>query len=164
MNQFREPPPTSPLIMCLGATIIAVDPETGAYRWERKLDNGANKVLVSGSRMFLCTDRSVVCCELDSGHLIGRVDLPYLIRTALLRGDRLYVAGAEGASCLTSDGFLLWEVKVAADQRLFKGKWVFTANDHNGAELWSVRGDQWVDRSAIGLVLDGQVAQPDVVG
>ena len=158
--QERQPPPSEPLIWATRNTIFAVEPETGALRW--RFDIGKLKRLFRlGSRLFVLTVDGVTCLDLDNGRMIGALHLPFVPTSGIASGNRLYVAGPDGAAALTDQGGVLW----SATQEHATGvslKQHYICTNHAGQELWRYDVVSAGRYDNPGLVYGNQVAQPDL--
>ncbi|MFN7701543.1 MAG: PQQ-binding-like beta-propeller repeat protein [Deltaproteobacteria bacterium] len=159
----------SPLVLTLRSTLVALDPETGAHRWNVRLPMQVRRVFpVEGGLLLVLAEPGVrgaiALVELSGGMVLRRIELDFdPSGAALEEGGRLFVASESGVACVTKDCQLVWSGGIRAVQRgLFGAESVLVIGGPDGKERAQIAvGDQTHSGNA-GLVLRALVSQPDL--
>ena len=156
----RQAPEDSPLIWATKQAIFAVDPESGALRWRADISE-LSRLFRLGERLFVLTTAGVSCIDIKSGKPLGAVPLEFQPTAGLATPNRLFVAGPDGAAAVTETGAILWSAKQEFEKG-FTTKKSYVCKGHDGTELWKqpVVGSSRYDNP--GLLLEEQIAQPDL--
>ncbi|MBI5538353.1 MAG: PQQ-binding-like beta-propeller repeat protein [Deltaproteobacteria bacterium] len=160
MTDYRETPVGGPLLWATKRTIFAIEPATGALRWRRDISD-LRRLFRVGSRVYVLTVSGVTCLDINSGQPIGEVALGFVPTAGIVAGDRLFVAGPDGAAALHEDGTLLWRAKREFGKGLTLQEF-FRCQGRNGADLWAEPTVAAGTFSFPGLLFEDQVAQPDL--
>lgn len=106
---YRDVSPEAPLLV-VGASVTALDRETGAIRWTHDLKGPAYKLALLDDRLFVLDSTSAVfCLDVNRGIVIGTVELGLYNPNALVwDGERIYVSGQEELVALDRSGTVLW--------------------------------------------------------
>jgi hypothetical protein len=150
---YREAPDTVPLIFTVCERILAVDPGSGARRWEHPLPGGAGRLFLVGPTVVVTVRSTNIarCFDLDSGAPRGAFDLGFRVETGLVRGDQLFLAGADAIACMTASGALSWGAWREGRDLVFRNR--------TGEELWRTSTTEL--SVSPGLLLGDLTAQPD---
>jgi outer membrane protein assembly factor BamB len=166
---YRDAPGSAPLLLLLGGLIIAVDPERGTRRWERRLDDRPTRLFLVGQTLLVTQGNDagarVSCFDVNSGEPRGSFLLGFEVTAGLTRGEHVILAGSRDAVCITAAGALAWSV---ATEVQVKNAWngdkrALVCRDASGAELWRTEPNEGHAGEA-GLLLGDLVAQPDIRG
>lgn len=166
---MRLGPASSPLVLTLRSTLIALDPDTGAHRWNVRLPMQVRRAFPLEKAILLVLAEpgvrgAIVLVELATGMVLRRVELDFDPSGAALRdGDRLVVASENGVACVTTDCQLVWSGAIASVQRgLFGADNMLVIAGADGRERAQIIvGDETSSGNA-GLVLRELVSQPDL--
>lgn len=166
---MRTGPFASPLVLTLRSTLVALDPETGAHRWNLRLPMQVRRAFPLEGALLLVlaepgTRGAIALVELASGMVIRRIELDFDPSGAALRdGDRLYVASESGVVCVTTDCQLVWSGGIRAVQRgLFGADSVLAIQGADGKERAQVVVGSETSSGNAGIVLRELVSQPDL--
>jgi hypothetical protein len=156
---YREAPTSLPLIFTVRERVVAIDPESGALRWEQPLPGGAGRLFLVGETLVVTARSTNIahCFDLDSGVPRGHFDLGFRAETGLVRGDQLFLAGADAIACITASGALAWGAWVEGRDLVFRNR--------AGEELWRMNGAKLTGVVVSpGLLLGDLSSQPDYAG
>jgi hypothetical protein len=166
---MRTGPPASPLVLTLRSTLVALDPETGAHRWNLRLPMQVRRAFPVERALLLVLAEpgvkgAIALVELASGMVLRRIELDFDPSGAALRdGDRLYVASENGVVCVTTDCQLVWAGGIRAVQRgLFGADSVLAILGPDGKERSQVVVGNETSSGNAGIVLRYLVSQPDL--
>lgn len=166
---MRLGPASSPLVLTLRSTLIALDPETGAHRWNVRLPMQVRRAFPLEKAVLLVLAEpgvrgAIVLVELASGMVLRRVELDFDPSGAALRdGDRLVVASESGVACVTTDCQLVWSGGIRAVQRgLFGADNMLVVTGADGHERAQIVVGEETSSGNAGLVLRELVSQPDL--
>lgn len=168
-------PATSPLVLALRSTLIALDAETGAHHWHVSMPMQIRRVFpLDGALLVVLAQAAdatkpagagaIVRVELASGMVLRRLELAFDPSGAALRdGDRIVVASEHGVACVTTDCQLVWSGGVRDEQRgLFGSDKALVVLGADGKERAHVVVGATTSCGNAGLVLRDLVAQPDL--
>ena len=108
---YRNQPPSTPLIVSFGSAVRAVDPFTGQIVWtnEHSATAAGGTLIVVGSRVIAAGHGQMTCMDAATGTTIWTQRIEVGGRPALLvEGDRIYVASNGEVQCVSLAGALLW--------------------------------------------------------
>jgi hypothetical protein len=166
---MRTGPATTPLVLTMRSTLVALDPESGAHRWNLRLPMQVRRAFpVEGALLLVLaepgTKGAIALVELASGMVIRRIELDFDPSGAALRdGDRLFVASESGVVCVTTDCQLVWSGGIKAVQRgLFGADSVLAIQGPDGKERAQVVVGAETNSGNAGIVLRDLVSQPDL--
>ena len=151
---------TEPLVWATQHALFALDPETGELRWRYETSK-LRRIFRLDDRLFVLTAAGVDCVDVATGHSIGRVPLGFTPTAGVHTGDRLFVAGPDGAAALTTTGEILWSAK-HEHAKGFSLKSFYACARGDGTEMWRQECTSPSRYANPGLVLGDQVAQPDI--
>jgi outer membrane protein assembly factor BamB len=104
-------------LLVVATQVTALDRDTGAILWTQRLPAAARRFVVDDQVIFVFDgDGDLHCFDLQSGRLVGRVNLG--LRTAnvlLVDGDRLYASSDSEVVTLDRRGTILWRTKIPAN-------------------------------------------------
>jgi len=109
---YRAPPVRGPLVVSFNGRIFGLDRDTGAIRWERELEPGAQAIRfqVVEDRIYTATSVHALCLDYQSGEEIWSVARRhYGTGMILVQGDRMFVATNGEVECISTDGELVWD-------------------------------------------------------
>ncbi len=159
---------STPLILSLRRTILALDPDHGGELWRHELQGPAARIFILERYLLLVLGSAgrqgrLRCLGLDTGATLGEIELGFRPVSGIAHGNRLYLASNDGAACLTSQGAMLWRalVEPVADM---SGDPQLVARNHQGVELWRVTAHLVSGADTAGIALGELLAQPDVRG
>jgi outer membrane protein assembly factor BamB len=154
--------PAQPVVSCLGGILFAVDPETGAKIWTRKLEKPVRRLVLAWRHVFVATHgpdarshSDILWFDVHTGEQRGSFDAGFEITAALARGTHLYFAGSRAAIGVSADGSLLFRISLEANKDALE----IVARDRNGGELWRMPAHAPGDGA---LLVGDAVAQPDI--
>lgn len=110
---YRTPLLDAPLLV-VATSVTAVDRGTGAQRWTHELKAPARKIAILDDRLFVLDGEAIVSCiDVQSGVLIGKVELDFPMPNALISdGETLYVSGDRELVAMDRSGAVLWKTEV----------------------------------------------------
>ncbi len=163
---YRQPT-TPPLVITLRKLIIAVDPEHGTALWQQPLAAPARRLFVVERSLFVAlgnvTAGTVLCFDLYTGQPRGSVSVGFRPSAGLVRDGRLYLAGQDGAACLSVEGIVLWRAKVELQSTgILSAESMVTFYNGAGQELWKAPVGMTSSADNVGLALGELWAQPDL--
>lgn len=153
---YRSAPTSLPLVFNVRDRVVAVDPDSGELRWQRRIPGGAGRLFLVGETLVV-TGRSTNiahCFDVEGGEPQGELDLGFCAEAGLVREDRLFLAGRDAIACITVSGALLW------------GAWIeggdLVCRNRAAEELWRLDAAKMsVLPTDPGLLLGELAAQPD---
>ncbi len=166
MQAYRETVPGAPLVSMLGEHIVALDAETGALRWNHRVERHVTRIVVAGALVFVAADEEQISTlslfDLATGALRGSMPLPFRCVGALVSGDRVYFSGGNGLLAMRSDGRVMFQIR---PQIMKKSAWDgntvdLVAHDATGGETWRLPNAPFSTRTY--LSVGGDVAQIDL--
>lgn len=167
MNAYREAPAGAPLVTLLSKQVVALHAETGALLWKQLIEQSITRVVVAAGIVFVAVDEgrdsTLLMFDLASGAPKGTLALPFRCVGALVSGDRIYFAGANGLFAVRGDGRLLFKVsRQVMEKRAWDGDIVdLVAQDPTGSELWRMPAVS-MNTLATYLSVGHDVAQIDI--
>ncbi|MBX7192823.1 MAG: PQQ-like beta-propeller repeat protein [Sandaracinaceae bacterium] len=166
---MRQSPDPTPLVLTLRSTLVALDPESGAHRWNLRLPMQVRRVFPLEKALLVVLAQAgesgaIALVELSSGMVLRRIELPFDPSGAALRdGDRLFVASEHGVVCVTTDCQLVWSGSIRAVQRgLFGADNMLVVTGPDGRERAQVQVGNESSSGNAGLALRDLVCQPDL--
>lgn len=164
---------STPLVILNRQTVLALDPLTGTERWRVPVDDLPTRLFVVGEALLVTiaapptvvhASGTVLALELATGRQLGRVPLPFRPTSGVVHDEHLFLAGNDGAACLTSRGQVLWMAGPKRSELLpgvtrIEG---VVAHDASGRELWKVEAQNKYEECRAGIAIGDQVAQPDL--
>lgn len=110
---YRTPLLEAPLVVA-ATSVTAVDRRTGAQRWTHALKAPARKLAILDDRIFVLDgDATVTCIDVQSGVVIGKVELELSVPNALVSdGETIFVSGDAEVVALDRSGTVLWKASV----------------------------------------------------
>lgn len=170
MQGYRGTPPTLPLLSLVSGRLVAIDPMTGALRWERPMERAVDRVVVAGANAFVVTraqdDGRVLVIDLASGAELGQVELGFRVMAGLATPDRVYFSGAGGLVCLTHEGGIVFRLArdVTARSAWSGDSFDLVGLDAQNREAWRIRDTTRGFAGGSFLALGPLVAQVDIEG
>lgn len=168
MQGYRQPPEAVPLLAWIGGRLVAMDPATGALRWEKQLPIPPDRILVAGKNVFLSSytnaaDSTLHFLDLATGAERGALLVGYPVTAAMAVGDLLYFSGGGGMIALTTEGVIQFRVStVVTKKSAWDGdKHDLVATNAFGSEIWRIH-DTSIGRLASLLAFGEHVAQADI--
>lgn len=159
MSEYRQAPPPTALILFTKDELFAVEPDTGALFWRANVPD-LRRLLRIGDTLFAVAGKGVSLIDAASGKALREVKLAFCPSAGLVSGERLFVAGPEGAAALTAAGDVLWSVG-RETQGVLSMRQLLACRSADGIELRREVVAIAGDRANPGLMLGEQVAQPD---
>ncbi len=161
MAEYRDMATPGPLIWSAKSDLFALDPATGELKWKTSLPGHIQRLVRLANRLYVLDVHGLTCFDIETGQRYGAIPLEFVPSAVIATGDRLFLAGPEGAAAVSVDGSVIWSAK----QEFAKG---FTISQNvictggDGQELWTekVSGSSRYDNP--GMLFADQVAQPDI--
>jgi hypothetical protein len=151
-----------PLVLSHRQLLVAIDPASGHKVWEHKLGSTARRLFRIGPRLFAAYDTFVCFLDMQTGALLGHVDVGFRISAGFVKDGHLFIAG-DGAACLRGDGSIVWQVVTRDTSGWVHGELNLVCVSPDGREIWRSMplGTDFTSDNT-GLVLGDVVAQPDM--
>jgi hypothetical protein len=162
MNVSPPGATAEPVVICMGRALVAFDNGSGAIAWSVVADAAIQRLFRVGRNVLALSGESIVCVELSSGRLIGKVELGFQPDAGLVCGTDLVLAdgtssGGESPriACLSSDGGIKWRgtVAVAGPENVLR---TYGADGARRSEIRYARSGY-----RAGILFANVVAQPD---
>lgn len=157
------PGPREPVVVCMGRALVGFDNGSGAIAWSFVAEAPIQRLFRVGPRVLALSGEAVVCVDVQSGHLVGKVDVGFQPDAGLVCGTDLVLAAgtSSGATevprvaCLTSEGVIRWRgtMAVAGAENILRTYGV------DGARRSEIRYARSGYRA--GILWSSLVAQPD---
>lgn len=166
-SAYRSGPTAPPLITWSANSLIAMEPLTGELLWERNLDQGVARLLLTDRLIVLATNgpnhgssSSILLVDLATGADRAKVDAKFWVKAALRSGDLLVFSGSDGTMAMRMDGSIVWRavLEVVEESAWSGNKYDLVGRDSAGRVIWRLR-----DRHPYGaaLAIGDAIAQPD---
>ncbi len=148
-----------PVVVVLDGNVVGIDIESGARLWSLHFAN-VERLLAQGDRLYVCAGKFLHCVDKRTGEQVGSIALDFPVSAAIMRGDRILVAGPEGAACFTVQGSKIWSAAVKYNsKKLLSLSRRLECVNAAGRPLWENPLAQGA--VAVALVAGDDVVQPD---
>lgn len=160
MSTYRETPAAEPLLLTIGQMLLAIEPGTGALRWQLRLPVSVRRMFRIEHRVFLVGDKRVLTVDTATGKSVGGTELDFTPSTGLVHESRLFLAGPSAVVCLDLDCRILWGALQPAMAETWSFDFALRCTGEDGNVLWSV--DMTTTGTPPGMCLGNVISQPDL--
>lgn len=167
MQGYRAPPPSTPLITLLRDRLFALDPESGALRWEKQVSRAVARIAVTDSHVFLVDTMETTTLhmfDIATGQERGSLALDFHVTAVLQTADRLYFAGGGGLIAMTHASGILFRLssETTKEKQFSESTHEIVGRSGNGQEMFRIRDVKAYPNSASLLALGANIAQIDL--
>lgn len=166
MQGYRQAPPPVSLITYIGGRIVALDPQTGALRWERDIEPSVARIAVTPNVIFLASNETVttlMMLDAATGADRGSMQLDFSVAAALTTSDRVFFSSRGGLVAFTLDGELVFQIRgeVTMKSSWSGNKYDLVGQDSSKREMFRIKDLVHNASGPSFLAFGAQVAQVD---